>query len=192
MHGEDVRGTEAGVKLTWDDYALFPDDGQRHELIEGERYVTPAPVRKHQMIVVNIVTAIRSHLKQHPLGFVYVAPFDVILSNYDVVEPDVLYVSRERAQEIEMSPWVKGAPNLVVEVGSPGTRKRDETTKRLLYERYGVDEYWLVDTEIDAIAVLRRSGDRFEFAMELRRGDELLTTPLLPDWSLPLREVFEE
>ena len=188
-----MRGTESGVKLTWDDYALFPEDGQRHELIDGEHYVTPAPVRKHQVIVLNIATAIRFHLKSHPVGFVYVAPFDVILSDHDVVEPDVLYVSRERAQEIEMSPWVKGAPSLVVEVGSPGTHKRDETTKRRLYERYGVDEYWLVDTALDTITVLRRSGDGFERAAELRREDgDVLTTPLLPEWSLSLREVFEE
>lgn len=181
------------MKLSWDDYVLFPEDGKRHELIDGEHFVTPTPVQKHQVIVLNVAAAIRLHLKNHPEGFVYIAPFDVILSDFDVVEPDVLYVSRARAQVIERAPWVKGAPSLVVEVGSPSTRRRDETTKRQLYERYGVDEYWIVDPELDTITVLRRTDERFERVVELRLEDgDVLTTPLLPGWALPLREVFEE
>jgi Uma2 family endonuclease len=95
--------------------------------------------------------------------------------------------------EIETSPWVKGAPNLVVEIGSPSTRKRDATIKRRLYERFGVEEYWIVDPELDTIQVFRRINDRYERTAELtlEQGD-VLTTLLLPGLDLPLLKVFED
>ena len=112
---EDVKPAGPGVKLTYEDYVLFPEDGKRHELIDGEHYVTPAPIRKHQAVVGNLHGLIWSYLQQRPIGRVFTAPFDVIFSEFDVVEPDLLYISRARSQEIETSPWVKGAPDLVVD-----------------------------------------------------------------------------
>ncbi|OFV93138.1 MAG: hypothetical protein A3H95_12110 [Acidobacteria bacterium RIFCSPLOWO2_02_FULL_64_15] len=190
---EDVKPAAPGVKLTYQDFLLFPDDGKRHELIDGEHYVTPTPVRKHQAIVMNLAGLIWSYLQRHPIGRVYGTPFDVIFSDFDVVEPDLIYISHERAQRIETSPWVRGAPSLVVEVGSPSTRKRDETIKRRLYEQFGVDEYWLVDPEIDTIKVFRRAGDRYTRVAELSlENDDVLTSPLLPGLELRLAKVFED
>jgi Uma2 family endonuclease len=187
---DDTR--PAGVKLTYDDYLLFPDDGQRHELIDGEHYVTPSPNRKHQQIVGNLYWLIRSYLEQHPIGRVFVAPFDVIFSSYDVVEPDVLYLSHERAAEI-LRDYVHGAPDVVVEIGSVSTRRRDETIKRNLYERDGVIEYWIVDPEIDVVRVYRRRGDRFDRPVELsREAGDALTTPVLPQLELPLVRIFQD
>jgi Uma2 family endonuclease len=182
-----------GVKLTYEDYVLLPEDGRRHELIEGEHFVTPTPVRKHQAIVANLIGLIWPYLQDRSLGRIYTAPFDVIFSNHDVVEPDLLYISHERAQRIETSPWVKGAPDLVVEIGSPGTRTRDETIKRRLYERFEVSEYWIVDPEIDAIKVLRLVSGRYERVAELSlEGGDVLTTPLLPGLELKLEKIFED
>lgn len=114
-------------------------------------------------------------------------------SEFDVVEPDLLYVSRQRLSEIETSPWVRGAPDLVVEIGSPSTRKRDETIKRRLYERFGVAEYWIVDPELDTIKVYRRTNDRYERAAELTlESGDVLATPLLPGLELPLAKIFED
>ena len=188
-----MKRASPGVKLTYEDYVLFPEDGKRHELIDGEHYVTPAPIRKHQAVVGNLHGLIWSYLQQRPIGRVFTAPFDVIFSEFDVVEPDLLYISRERSQEIETSPWVKGAPDLVVEIGSPSTRKRDETIKRRLYERFGVVEYWVVDPEIDAVKVFRRTNDRYARVAELLlENDDVLTTPLLPDLELRLAKIFED
>ena len=191
---EDVNVNVPRVKLTYEDYVLFSEDGKRHELIDGEHYVTPTPVRKHQAIVMNLSGLIWSYLQQHPIGRVFAAPFDVIFSNYDVVQPDLLYISNERAREIETSPWVKGAPDLVVEIGSPATRRRDETIKRHLYERFGVSEYWVVDPEIDVIKVFRRaSGGAFERVAELSlENDDVLTTSRLPGPMLRLAKIFED
>jgi len=119
-----MKPANPGVKLTHDDFLLFPDDGRRHELIDGEHYVTPSPVTRHQRIVGNLFFALRIHLETHPVGEVIGFPLDVILSKHDVVEPDLLYVAKERRDSI-FKDWARGAPDLVVEIGSPSTRRRD-------------------------------------------------------------------
>jgi Uma2 family endonuclease len=141
----------------------------------------------------NLSVTIGAHLRAHPVGRIFAAPFDVILSEFDVVEPDLIYLSNRRLAEIETSPWVRGAPDLVVEIGSPGTRKRDATTKRRLYERFGVSEYWLVDPDLDTVQVYRLADGRYARITELtvEHGD-VLTTPLLPGLELPLSSVFED
>jgi Uma2 family endonuclease len=184
-------GTRPAVKLTYDDFLHFPDDGRRHELIDGEHYVTPSPNLRHQKILGELHATIHAYLKTHPIGQVFVAPLDVVMSDSDVVEPDLLYVSRERAADILIPQHVRGAPDLVIEIASKGTRKRDETTKRVLYERAGVMEYWVVDPEIDVVRVYRRVGEAFERPVELRReaGDRL-TTVLMPGLEMALDGLF--
>ena len=185
---EDVK--PAGVKLTHDDFLLFPDDGMRHELIDGEHYVTPTPILRHQQIVGRLYLAIGNYLAGHPIGQIILSPMDVILTRYDVVEPDLLYVSNERAPDL-LRDWVRGAPELVVEVASKSTRKRDETIKRNLYEREGVLEYWIIDGEIDVVRIHRRTGDHFERLSELSRAaDDVLTSVLLPGFELPLAHLL--
>src|SRR6266571_8033937 len=181
MPGNDaMKPASPGVKLTYDDFLLFPDDGKRHELIDGEHYVTPSPNMRHQAILGVLHGLIWSYLEQHATGSVFVPRFDVVLSEHDVVEPDLLYISRTRAADVLSAQHVRGAPDLVVEIGSPSTRKRDETIKRRLYERAGVTEYWVIDPDVDIVRVYRRMGDRFERAVELSRdGHDVLTTPLL-------------
>jgi Uma2 family endonuclease len=191
--GNEMRPANSGVKLTYDDFLLFPEDGKRHELIDGEHYVTPTPNWKHQTISVNLSALIWLYLQQHPIGRVLTAPFDVIFSEFDVVEPDLLYISQQRLTEVQSSPWLKGAPDLIVEIGSPGTRKRDETIKRRLYERFGVSEYWVVDPELDIVKVYRPVTGRYQRVAELAlESGDVLTTPLLPGLELPLTKIFED
>jgi Uma2 family endonuclease len=186
-----MRPAAPSVKLTYDDFLLFPDDGKRHELIDGEHYMTPSPNMTHQRIVGNLHWLIRSHLETHPAGEVFVAPFDVVFTNFDIVEPDLLYVSRSRAGDILTPMHVKGAPDLVIEIASKGTRKRDDTIKRRLYERSNVLEYWIVDPEARVIRVYRRRSDRFERPIELSlESADVLNTPLLPGLEMPLPRVF--
>src|SRR6185436_342226 len=111
MSGDDgVTVVRAGVKLTYEDFLLFPDDGKRHELIDGEHYVTTSPNTKHQRVLGNLYWFVRSYLEQHPVGRVFFAPFDVVFSNFDIVEPDLLYMSHARATEILTSAHVEGSP----------------------------------------------------------------------------------
>ncbi len=188
-----MKAADPALKLTYDDVVLFPDDGKRHELIDGEHYVTPSPNLRHQAILGELYAAIHAYLKTHPIGRVFFAPLDVVVSDVDVVEPDLLYVSRERAAEILVPQHVRGAPDLVIEIASKGTRKRDETIKRALYERAGVSEYWVVDPEIDVVRLYRRVGEAFERPVELRRdADDRLTTALMPGLQMPLTDLFAE
>jgi Uma2 family endonuclease len=194
MPGSDrVKPASPGVKLTYDDFLLFPDDGQRHELIDGEHYVTPSPNTKHQRVSGNLHLLIGSWLEIHQVGRVFYAPYDVVFSNFDVVEADLLYLSNERMAEVVTPQHVRGAPEIVIEIGSPGTRKRDETIKKRLYERSGVSEYWVIDPELDVVRVYRRGEEEFGRAIELSsEADDSLTTPLLPGLEMPLRRIFRE
>ena len=194
MSGRDeTMRTPPGVKLTYDDFVLFPDDGKRHELIDGEHYVTTSPGRKHQAIVWNLTQIIGPYLEVHPVGRAFVAPFDVVFSEFDVVEPDLLYISNRTQAEILTTMHVRGAPDLVVEIGSPSTRQRDETIKRKLYERFGVEEYWVIDPDIETIAVYRRVGEGYRRVLELAvERHEILTTPLLPGLQAPLARIFKD
>jgi Uncharacterized protein conserved in cyanobacteria len=188
---EEMR-TNPGVKLTYDDFLLFPDDGKRHELIDGEHYVTPSPSRKHQAISWNLTIIIGSYLESHPVGRAFAAPFDVVFSNFDVVEPDLLFISNARLEALT-SKNVQGAPNLVVEIGSPSTRRRDEIIKRKLYERFGVEEYWVIDPEIETIAVYRHVDETYQRVLELAvERNDTLETPLLPHLTLPLQQIFKD
>ncbi len=119
------------------------------------------------------------------------APCDVILSDEDVVQPDVLFVSEAKAG-IVTEDNLKGAPDLVVEILSDATRKKDEVTKRKLYEHFDVQEYWIVDPELQSVKVFRLSDHRYVRTAELSaETHDTLTTPLLPDFRLPLIELFQ-
>jgi len=192
MAGSDpMTPSSPGVKLTYDDFVQFPDDGLRHELIDGEHYVTPSPNTKHQSVSINLTVLIGSWLERNPIGRLFHAPFDVVFSTYDVVEPDLLYLSNERASDALTPLHVRGVPELVVEIGSPGTRRRDETIKGRLYDRTGVSEYWIVDPEIDTIRVYRREAKTFARVVELSaEARDVLTTSLLPGLEIPLSRVF--
>jgi Uma2 family endonuclease len=178
------------AKLTYDDFVLFPDDGMRHELIDGEHYVSPSPNTRHQRISRRLLLALANWLEAHPVGEVFAAPFDVVFTRFDVVEPDILFVANERAAAYITDVHATGA-DLVIEIGSPSTRKRDETIKRRLYERAGVVEYWFVDPERDLIRVYRRDGERFAAPVEMASDADPVTTDLLPGFALSLDSVFE-
>ncbi len=185
-------GDARSVKLTYEDFLLFPDDGKRHELIDGEHYVTPSPNTAHQVIVGNLHWIIRNYSSQHPVGRVFLAPFDVVFSNFDIVEPDLLYIAEERLKVLTTKN-VRGAPDLVIEVLSKGTRKTDEVTKRRLYERFHVREYWSVDPEIETVKIYRRTESGFDRVGEyFKENGDAFSPPLLSGLSVSLEAVFDQ
>jgi Uma2 family endonuclease len=191
--GSDVTLHDAGWKLTYDDLVELPKDRLRHELIDGEHYVTPAPSLRHQAIVLNIGSMLLAHVRAHGLGRVFVAPLDVLFSKMDVVEPDVLFVSRAREAKVLKKKHLVGAPDLVVEVGSKWTRRRDETIKQKLYERFAVPEYWIVDPASNRVRLFRLRDSQYVRARELSlESGDTPTTPLLPGLEMPLADIFED
>ncbi len=177
------------IRLTYDDYCLLPNDGKRYEIIEGELFVTPSPNFSHQIVVTRLTRYLSAFVEDNRLGLVFVSPFDVVFSQFDVVEPDILYVSKARSSVLTEKN-VQGSPDLVVEVLSPSTAKIDRTTKLKLYARFGVEEYWIIDPEGPAAEIYRREKESLELAAKLE-GKDLLTSPLFPGFSLPLQKLVE-
>jgi Uma2 family endonuclease len=160
--------------------------------LNGERYVTESFGTKHQIILGNVSFSIGRWLEERPTGKLFFAPVDVVFSPFDVVVPDMLYMSNARAREILTDANVQGVPELIVEIAAPNTRRRDETFKRRLYERVGVTEYWVIDALIDNVHVYRRTGERFARPVEFLSSEhDVLTTPLLAGFELPLADIFD-
>ena len=182
---------DSRVKLTYEDYVHFPEDGQRHELIEGDHHVTPAPNTRHQEISLNLTRYLGPFVADQGLGKLFVAPFDVVLGPTDVVQPDLLFLRNEHLERLTEA-HLRGAPDLAVEIVSESTRGRDEITKRHLYARHGVAEYWIVDPVTETVKVHRLAEEGgYHRVAELRNeaGDSL-DSPLFPGFSLPLGDLF--
>lgn len=192
MMAEVSEMPKAAIKFTYQDYKSLPEsETERYELLEGELVMVPSPSFEHQNISGNLEFLLRLFVRDRDLGIVLDAPFDVVLGKPGeerVVQPDILFVAKER-REIIQEEEVRGAPDLVIEVLSPATAERDRAYKRTLYARHGVKEYWLVDPEAKTIEVLKLGGRGYERA-GLYKGDEILTSPLLPGLAIPLSEVF--
>ena len=182
---------DSPVKLTYEDYVHFPEDGRRHELIEGDHHVTPSPNTRHQRISHKLERYLGPFVDEHDLGWLFAAPFDVVLSPSDVVQPDLLFVAREHLDRLTEAN-LQGAPDLAVEIVSESTRGRDEVTKRHLYERHGVPEYWIVDPVTESVEVFRVGNKgRYRREAELsNETDDSLESPLFPGFSLPLADLF--
>jgi Uma2 family endonuclease len=175
--------------LTIADIEAMPEDGNRYELIEGELFVSRAPTLSHQELVLRLLVAIQKYLERHAIGRVWPAP-GVIFSDFSGVIPDIVFISNARLKEIASGDRVTGAPDLIIEVLSPGAENahRDRQVKRQLYRKYGVKEYWLVDPQKRAIEVYRTQ--RFRLAATLGLKDQL-TSPLLPGFRCAVREIFK-
>jgi Uma2 family endonuclease len=179
-------------KLTYRDYVHIPEDGRRHEIIDGEHYVTPAPFVSHQKLAFRLTLRVGGFVESQRLGLFLFAPADVLLSAHDVVQPDLFFISRERAS-IVAGKNIQGAPDLVVEILSRSTRGLDEGVKLQAYGRAGVREYWVVDPFQQGLQRWVRTDNalRPQPFLSAAAGD-VLTSPLLPGFELSLAEIFED
>jgi Uma2 family endonuclease len=148
---------EPTTKLTYDDYVLFPNDGKRHEIIQGRHHMNPAPSPQHQTVSRRIQFQLYEQVELKGLGQVFNAPIDLQLSETDVVQPDIVVVLTQN--NIITTTKLKGVPNLVIEILSPSNREYDRDLKRRLYEQHAVPEYWIVDPENQAVQQLRLGPD---------------------------------
>jgi Uma2 family endonuclease len=178
---------------TYRDLVALPDDQLRHELIDGEHVVTPSPGTVHQSILLNLVRILLPYLDQRRLGRMLLAPFDVKLSLFTVVAPDLVYFTAERFARVVNEKHATAAPDLVVEILSPGTRRRDKGRKRAVYDREGVQEYWIVDPDAQSITALRRpraGAGLTDLTTAAAAAGDVLESPLFPGLRIPLRDVF--
>ena len=175
------------IKFTYQDYLQFPDDGKRYQIIEGELHMTPAPVPYHQRISRNLEIILWDFVRNKNLGEVYYAPCDIVLTEENVVQPDIFFISKER-EHIIGEKNIQGTPDLIIEILSPGTEELDRKLKVRLYEGFGVREYWLVDPERKEVEVLMLTPEGYS-----RFGifGESLSSPLLQGLVMNLSEVFQ-
>jgi Uma2 family endonuclease len=182
-----IPGPEQG-SWTYADYTALPDDGQRYEIVNGVLLMTPSPSGAHQDTVGEIFYHLRTHLKLTGFGMVRLAPFDVELSPEDVLQPDVFVVLNAHLDRV-LEKKVVGAPDLVVEVASPGTAAFDRLTKSNIYAHAGVSEYWIVNTERHTMEVLVLEGEKYR-SLGIFRGEQILPSRIVPDLPVGVERFF--
>ncbi len=192
--GLAVRNREE--KFTYKDYLQWPDE-ERWELIDGVAYdMSPAPSRRHQEVVMELSRQISNYLLDKPCQ-VYAAPFDIRLPEVDalasdeeietVVQPDIVVVC-ERGKLDDRG--CKGAPDIVIEVLSPYTAKKDMITKYHLYERHRVKQYWIFDPATDEVVIFKFKGDKYGEPQEYKK-DEKIRVDMFEDMEIDLSSVFK-
>ncbi|HZV47841.1 MAG TPA: Uma2 family endonuclease [Thermodesulfovibrionales bacterium] len=182
-----ATATTEKKKYTYADYLKTPDD-ERYELIEGELLMTPSPVMRHQRISRKMLIAIDNHVTDNDLGEVFDAPSDVYLDKENVVQPDILFVSKERL-DIIGEKNIQGAPDLVIEIISESTAYRDLVQKKKLYVRFGVKEYWIVIPEESSVDIFTLKDNAFVLHKSYGKED-ILQSPLLKKLKLELKKIF--
>jgi Uma2 family endonuclease len=175
-------------KYTYEDYLKTPE-GERYELIEGELLMTPSPVPKHQGISRELEFHILQFVKANDLGEVFDAPCDVYLDNENVVQPDILFISKEKLNIIGEKN-IQGAPDLVIEIISENTAYRDFVQKKRLYAKFGVKEYWIVipGEELIEVYILK---DNTYILYKTYTKDNTLESHYIKDLKIELKGIFQ-
>lgn len=177
----------APVKFTYDDYLLLPEE-RRYEIIDGELYMVPAPLTYHQKISRNLFNAIDDYVSAHQLGETLFAPVDILFTKMDIVQPDVLFISHKN-MSILKDENVQGAPDLLVEILSPSSIKRDRELKMKLYSRFSVKEYWIADPDESSVEVYVLDNQVLTLHKKYEKTESMKSV-LFHDIMIPLSSVF--
>jgi Uma2 family endonuclease len=173
---------------TYEDYLKTPDD-MRYELIEGDLIMIPSPETRHQRIAGRLFVNIFTYVKEHNSGEVFISPFDVYLDNENVVQPDILFVLKERINIIGEKN-VQGAPDIIIEILSEGNAYRDTIQKKKLYARFGVKEYWIIAPEDEMVEIyqLKNKGEYQLYKTYIKKG--VIESFILSGLHIDLNEIF--
>ena len=176
--------------LTVADLDACPDDNNRYELIEGELFVSRAPGIPHQRVLHSLQLELGLYLKGNPIGII-VPGTGAVFSDYDAVIPDLVFIRNERWNAVTSGQKITGAPDIVIEIVSPGTenQRRDLQVKRQLYGKYGIREYWIVDPKNSSVLIFHLLGQTLEEIATLTSDDEY-TSPILPGFHLKVGTIF--
>lgn len=187
---EDGQDWPAQGEWTYEDYLRLPDDGQRYEVIQGSLYVTPPPIPEHQFSSFELAFQLSAFVREHGLGLVLTAPLEVRLPRgiATPVQPDVAFF-RKGNEPVRGTSYYEGVPDLLAEILSPGTRRRDQTVKLRAYQDAGVPEYWLVDLQACTVVIYGLQRGRYT---ELVCGGEydVVRSSVVPGFHLKVRDLF--
>lgn len=174
---------------TYPDYKRLPDDGWRYQIIDGNLYMNPAPRVDHQRVISRLDRTLGVHVEAKKLGEVFISPIDVLVEGRTApVQPDVVFVSRDRAPIVHEDA-IRGVPDFIVEVLSPSNWSLDRRVKFELYAEIGVQEYWIVDIDQQRVEGFRLDGESYREAFNAT-GDDVLETPLVPGFALPVEKLL--
>jgi len=176
------------IVLTYDDYAVLPNDRNRYEILEGDLIVTPSPTTNHQRVSRNLGFILFSHIKKNSSGELLYAPMDVILDESTVVQPDIIFILKEHLHILSKR-GVDGAPDLLIEIMSPSTVKYDRLSKKQLYARYGVRWFWIVDPDEKKVEEYEREGESYTLVAGRSEKDSF-TPGIFPELTMDLSEVW--
>ena len=174
-------------RLTYQDYANLEGD-ERHELMDGVLILAPSPNMDHQDVATNLGTSLSMFVREHDLGRVYFAPTDVVFTDTDVVQPDLLFISNER-RHIRTQANIQGAPDLIVEIMSPSSSSLDWGYKRELYALHGVREYWIIDPTNRIVSVLALQDSALEVEQTLTEDNTAHST-MLEGFDIKVADLF--
>jgi len=175
------------VLFSYEDLLQTPDDGKHYEILEGELVVSPSPRPQHQRASGNGYILLHQ-AEEAGYGEAYYAPLDVVFDDHNVAEPDLIFIRTDRLHIIH-DVNVQGAPDLLVEVLSPGGRDRDLGVKLRMYAHFGVPYYWVFDPEAQIVRVYELENGQYG-KPRLLEGDDLLSCPLFPEFSIPVHQLF--
>ncbi len=177
--------------MTIDDLEAMPEDGNRYEIIEGELFVSRSPGLPHQIVSGNLHYQLMLYLDRNPIGRIVATP-GLVFDRFSGVVPDLVCYSHQRGAEIIANDRLNAAPEIVIEILSPGRQNisRDRVSKRQLYAKFGVKEYWIVDSRNQAIEMYCLEDQKLELVRTARAEDEL-TSPVLPGFDCAVTKIFE-
>lgn len=175
-------------RVSYADLERAPEDGRRYELYDGEVSVVPAPLPKHQIVAMTVGEMLRAYARERG-GFAVASPIDIVFSDFDVLQPDVVYFSPERAHLVDVNRAIRDAPDVCVEVLSPSTAATDRGRKMQVFARYGVREYWIVDPAEETIEIYELAAE--EYVLKMRgAGADTVSPARLPGLRFPAVSLF--
>lgn len=175
---------------TYDDYLTLPDDLNIYEIIEGELFMTPAPTTKHQKVSRNLFRLLDRHLTEHPDGEAFYSPIDVVLSRHTVVQPDIIFISKDNLSIITEKN-IKGTPDLVIEILSPTTGQKDRIVKMNTYAKHGIRNIWLIDPDNRTLEVFELDRKKTYRLILGLAGEAEFKPSLFPGLTIPLKEAWK-
>jgi len=175
-------------RVSFADLQRMPDDGNRYELYDGELRVVPWPLPRHQIVSARLIEALLEHRRRHG-GHVFHPPFDIVLSDYDVVQPDLMYFAPQTAERVRPDEYVRFPPDLAIEILSSSTARFDRGRKRDLLAQHGLREYWVVDPANHRVEVSLLAATGYGPPRVIDGG--VLDSTAIPGLSIDLAVIFE-
>lgn len=176
-------------KFTYEDYLKLPDDSKRYEVLNGELIMAPAPTTAHQRLSLNLSVELVLFLKKEKLGELFYAPFDVVLDDNNIVQPDIVFVTNEK-KDIVTDNNIKGTPDLLIEILSPSTGYYDLVEKKEIYEKFGVKEYWIIDPQKKWIEIYSLKQNKYSLLIRIEKKGKIKSS-LLTKLDLDIYKIFE-